>query len=158
MRSGDMLRLLDRNLSGETAAEPLARTGEILRLLERYGERDPERLREIYREPVGDGDLLPGLLPRLGLLDGERLLLAAPPGLLLLSELRLLLLLLSLPCSLLPSIASKRRLLRGPISPRSSRTSRFVMRGRMRSHTRSSFSSWSTNSSMYVSEYPPALT
>lgn len=155
IRSGEMLRLRERNRAGEPPAEPLRRSGEMLRLRDRYGEPDPDRerlrLRETYRDPVGEGDLLPRLRlrPLPGLPEAERfrvpLGLRDPP---LRSLLRLLLRLFWLPCSLLPSIASSKRLFLGPISSSSSRTSRFVSRGRMRSHTRSSFSSWSMNSSM----------
>jgi hypothetical protein len=52
--------------------------------------------------------------------------------------------------SSLPSRASSSRLLRGPMSPFSSRMERFCMRGRIMSQTRSSTRSWSTNSSMKV--------
>lgn len=141
--SGEVLRLRERNRSdnGEPFLEPFALSGEILLLLDLNGDLEPERLREMYREPIGEGDLPPrlALRSRLGLRDGadpERPL----PLFLLLSELLLLLLSLSLPCSLLPSIASSKRLFRGPISPSSSKTSLFVRRGRMRSHTRSSVS------------------
>lgn len=69
-------------------------------------------------------------------------------GLLLLLRLR------SLSLSLLPSIASRSRLLRGPMSPTSSKIWRLGIRGRIISHTRSSVKSSLTNSSMYVNEYP----
>lgn len=49
----------------------------------------------------------------------------------------------------LPSSASSRTLVRGASPSVSSRTSRFVRRGRMMSHTRSSVRSWSTNSSKW---------
>lgn len=146
MRSGEMLRLRDRKRPGE----PLTRSGGMLLLRDRYTERVPERLRDIYRDPAGGERDLEVLFPRLGLPDG----LLAPAALrglplLLLSVLLLILPLLSR--SLLPSMASSNRLFLGPISPSSSKTSRLVSRGRMRSHTRSSFSNWSTNSSMNVS-------
>lgn len=140
----------------------------MLRLRERKGEPEPDRdregLRDTYFESVGDAvrSTRLRLLPLLGLLLLPSLalltLLALLPLLLLLllalflplSVLRLL----SLPCSLLPSIASNRRLFLGPISPLSSNTSRLVRRGKMISHTLSSTRRLSTNSSMYVSEYP----
>lgn len=44
----------------------MARSGEMLRLRERYGDFDPDLDREGEREPVGEGDLAPGLrLPSL---------------------------------------------------------------------------------------------
>jgi hypothetical protein len=82
-------------------------SGEILRLRERYGDPEPERdlegLLEMYLEPVEFGVPLrdPDMLLRMGLL--------------------LLLRLRSLSWSLLPSIASSSRLLRGPRSPTSSK-------------------------------------
>lgn len=50
-----------------------------------------------------------------------------------------------------PAIASRSALVLGAKPSVSSRTSRFVNRGKMVSHTRSSVKSWSTNSSMNVS-------
>lgn len=120
-------------------------SGEMLRLRERYGDLDPEREREglfdIYLEPAEAG---------LPLRDLERLLLSLL--LLLVSSLlallpTLLLLLLLLPARTLlssssPSIASRRRLFRGPSSPVSSNISLFCIRGMTMSHTRSSVKSW----------------
>lgn len=103
----------------------------MLRVRERYDNCDGEREREREREgvfdtyrPFTEGERS---LPALGLLDLERL--------------RLVLRLLRLaPSSLLPSIASSNRLLRGPISPFSSSVCRLAIRGKMMSHTLSSVS------------------
>ena len=62
--------------------------------------------------------------------------------------------LLVLPWSLIPSIASNKRLFLGPISWFSSRTCRLISRGKIISQTLSSVSNESMNSSINVSEYP----
>ena len=92
---------------------------------ERYdncdGERERVGLLETYR-PFTEGERS---FFTLGLLDLERL--------------RLVLWLLRLaPSSLLPSIASSNRLLRGPISPFSSSVCRLAIRGKIMSQTLSS--------------------
>ena len=148
MRSGEILLLRDRNRSDPS----FNLSGDMLRLRDWYREplRDLDGLRDTYREPASDTERARPF-SELGLRD----LLGDRWGLLLLLGLRLGLRLLSLPASLLPSIASSKRLFLGPSSPLSSRTSRFVIRGKMISQTRSSCSSWSTNSSINVRWYPP---
>lgn len=125
------------------------RSGELLRLLDLKGDREPERdlegLRDTYLEPASDGVRLRVLL----VVDLLRLRLRLWKDI---SDLLLLLLRLRLRLGLLPlpSMASNKRLFLGPTSPFSSRISRFPMRGMMISQTRSSCKSWSTNSSIYV--------
>lgn len=146
IRSGDILRLRDRYRGDPLFSFPLSLSGEILRVRDRYDNAgDRERLRDRYREPASDVTL------------PERLLFGLRSGLMLrvLLEPLLPLRLLSRSSSSLPSIASRSRLFRGPISPVSSRTSLLVIRGRMMSQTRSSLRSSSTNSSMYVRLKPP---
>lgn len=128
------------------------RSGDILRLRDRNGDREPERdrdgLRDTYLEPASEGVRLPLLLLLLLLLLLPLLLL-----LLLLLLLRLLdRLLLRRSSSSFPSSASSNRLFLGPISPFSSRTCRFAIRGMMISQTRSSLRRASANSSMKVRE------
>ena len=117
------------------------RSGEILRLRERKRPSDPAGdadrlgLRDARRDsppPSCKGDALRLLLRADGLVRALREL-RLPSRLVL----RLRPLIFS---SSLPSMAERSRLLRGASSPFSSRTSRFDIRGRMRSHTRSSFS------------------
>ena len=127
-------------------------SGEMLRLRERYGDLDPEREREglldMYLEPAEAGlplRNLERLLLSLLLLLLSSLLALLPTLLLLLSPLLLLLLLLparTLLSSSSPSIASRRRLFRGPSSPVSSNISLFCIRGMTMSHTLSSVKSW----------------
>lgn len=122
----------------------------------RSGETLREGLFDTYLEPASEGErllLLPLLsVETLPLLDLYPTSLSTTLPLLLLLRLKLR------PRSLssFPSMASSKRLFRGPSSPLSSSTSRFAMRGRIMSHTRSSRRSWSTNSSIYVRTYPPS--
>ena len=125
--SGEILRLRDRN------------RGELLLDLERQA----EGLWETYLSlsvPLLPLPLLLLLWLRLGLFD---ILRVVGEGL---SSVAF--------WSSTPSITSSKRLLRGPSSPASSRTSLLANRGRIMSQTLSSYSNWSTNSSMYVKVYP----
>lgn len=117
-----------------------------LRLWERDG--DLEGLRDTYLDPASDGVRL--LLREPNLWEREGLLRA----LLLLWLLLLLPSSLPLSFSLSPSIAASNRLLRGPMSPFSSRTCLFIRRGIMMSQTLSSLSNSYTNSSIKSKEYP----
>lgn len=134
-------------------------SGEILRLL--LLNLDPDRLLDTYLDPASDGVCVPVLSLLLGLLPLSLLSIPTspsspsplPPRLLDLDFDRLPDLdfdRLRLTLRSLPSIASSNKDFRGPISPSSSRTSRFVRRGRMISQTRSEVRSWSMKESKWV--------